>query len=343
MERSRPMDSARRRLRLAGGLLLLMTFGGTFTLYALGRGQWSLIDCAYFVVITLTTVGYGETLPVRDDPFAQVFVMFLMVGGIGLVLYFVSTLTAFIVEGELQDLLRRRRMRSRIANLHDHLILCGVGRMGRAAADEFLATEQRFVVIDRDPAALARLEHDHPGQVSYLEGDAVEDEVLLEAGIERAAGLITVLSSDQDNVYVTISAKELNPEIRVVSKAIEATAERKLRLAGADRVVPVNTIGGLRLASEMIRPEVTNFLDHMLRDHERTLRVEEIAISEGSAFDGKRLSESEIRRHSEVLVIAVRVKSGRYQYNPGADHVITAGETLIVIGNPLQVRNLRAL
>jgi voltage-gated potassium channel len=134
-----------------------------------------------------------------------------------------------------------------------------------------------------------------------------------------------------------------NGHSSVVSKAIEATAERKLRLAGADRVVQVNTIGGLRLASEMIRPEVTNFLDHMLRDRERTLRVEEIAISEGSAFDGKRLSESEIRRHSEVLVIAVRVKSGLYQYNPGADHVITAGETLIVIGNPVQVRNLRAL
>ena len=234
-------------------------------------------------------------------------------------------------------------MNSKIAKLRDHLILCGVGRMGRAAADEFLATEQRFVVLDRDPHALDRLEHDHPGEILYIEGDAVEDEVLIEAGVERAAGLIASLSSDQDNVYVTISAKELNPDIKVVSKAIEATAERKLLLAGADRVVLVNTIGGLRMASEMIRPEVTDFLDHMLRDQKRTLRVEEIPISSGSAFDGKRLSESEIRKHAEVLVIAVRDESGRYQYNPAADYSIAAGETLIVIGNPRQVRTLRAL
>jgi voltage-gated potassium channel len=269
--------------------------------------------------------------------------MALMIAGIGVVLYFVSTLTAFIIEGDLQDILRRRRMKRRVRQLEGHLILCGVGRMGRAAAGEFLATEQTFVVLDRDPAALARLEHDHPGQVLYIQGDAVEDEVLLEAGVERARGLVTSLSSDQDNVYVTISAKALNPELQVVSKAIEATAERKLLLAGADRVVLVNTIGGLRLASEMIRPEVTNFLDHMLRDHKRTLRVEEIPVHEGSAFVGKQLAESEIRRHAEVLVIAVRDTAGAYHYNPSADYSIGAGETLIVIGNPRQVRTLRAL
>lgn len=320
-----------------------MLVGGTLGLYALGDGRWSLLDCAYFVTITLTTVGYGETLPVRESAAAQVFTMLLMIGGIGLVLYFVSTLTAFIVEGELQDMLRRRRMKSKISGLRDHLILCGVGRMGRAAADELLATEQHFVVVDRDPAALDRLEHDHPGQVLAIEGDAVEDEVLIEAGVERAAGLIASLSSDQDNVYVTISARELNPDIKVVSKAIEATAERKLLLAGAHRVVLVNVIGGLRMASEMIRPEVTSFLDHMLRDHERTLRVEEIPILQGSAFDGKCLSESEIREHAEVLVIAVRDRGGEYHYNPAADYSIAVGETLIVIGNPTQVRTLRAL
>ena len=337
------MDSVRRRLRNAGGLLLLMFVGGSLALYGIGGGRWSLLDCAYFVTITLTTVGYGETLPVRDDARAQVLAMGLMIAGIGVVVYFVSTLTAFIVEGELQDMLRRRRMQSKIGRLRDHLILCGVGRMGRAAADEFLATGQRFVVIDRDAAALARLEHDHPGEVLYIEGDAVEDEVLLIAGIEHATGLITSLSSDQDNVYVTISAKELHPGIKVVSKAIEATAERKLRLAGADRVVPVNTIGGLRLASEMIRPEVTSFLDHMLRDHERILRVEEIPIVASSAFVGKRLSESEIRKHAEVLVIAIRDTAGDYHYHPAATYPIAAGETLIVIGNPGQVRTLRAL
>ena len=156
MKPSVPVDSVRRRLRLAGGLLLAMFVAGTAALWLLGGGRWSLLDCAYFVTITLTTVGYGETLPVREDPWAQVVVMVLMIGGIGVVLYFVSTLTAFIVEGELQDLLRRRRMDGKIRQLKDHLILCGVGRMGRATADEFLATEQRFVVLDRDRDAPAR-------------------------------------------------------------------------------------------------------------------------------------------------------------------------------------------
>ena len=337
------VNSLHRRLRLAGGLLLSMFVVGTAALWLLGGGQWSLLDCAYFVTITLTTVGYGETLPVRGDPWAQVVVMVLMIGGIGVVLYFVSALTAFIVEGELQDLLRRRRMDGKIRQLNDHLILCGVGPMGRAAADEFLAAEQPFVVLDRDPSALARLEHDHPGQVLYIEGDAVEDDALLAAGIERAAGLITSLSSDQDNVYVTISAKELNPSLRVVAKAIEPTAERKLRRAGADHVVLVNTIGGMRLASEILRPEVTRFLDHILRDSERTLRVEEIFVGEESPFMGKRLAESDIRRHAEVLVIAVRDVQGTYHYNPGAAYLIRAGETLIVIGSPAQVRDLRDL
>ena len=321
----------------------MMFVVGTAALWLLGGGRWSLLDCAYFVTITLTTVGYGETLPVREDPWAQIVVMVLMIGGIGVVLYFVSALTAFIVEGELQDLLRRRRMDGKIRQLKDHLILCGVGRMGRATADEFLAAEKRFVVLDRDPSALARLEHDHPGQVLYIEGDAVEDDALLAAGIERAAGLITSLSSDQDNVYVTISAKELNPSLRVVAKAIEPTAERKLRRAGADHVVLVNTIGGIRMASEILRPEVTRFLDHILRDSERTLRVEEIFVGEASPFMGKRLAESDIRSHAEVLVIAVRDVEGAYHYNPGAAYPIGAGETLIVIGTPGQVRDLRDL
>ena len=234
-------------------------------------------------------------------------------------------------------------MNGKSRQLKDHLILCGVGRMGRATADEFLATQQSFVVLDRDPSALARLEHAHPGEVLYIEGDAVEDETLLAAGIERASGLITSLSSDQDNVYVTISAKELNPSLRVVAKAVEPTAERKLRRAGADHVVLGNTSGGLRMASEILRPEVTRFLDHILRDHERNLRGEEIAIDEDSPFMGKRLSESDIRQNAEVLVIAVRDVRGAYHYNPGADYLIRAGETLIVIGSPVEVRDLRKL
>ena len=305
-----------------------------------GLSAWQAF---WLTLTTLTTVGYGETLPIRDDPMAQMLAMGLMVGGMGVVIYFASTLTAFIVEGDLLDLLRRRRMERTIRGLSDHIVLCGAGRMGRAAADELLAAERSFVVLDRDAQALERMEHDHPGRINYLQLDAVEDESLEAAGVRRANGLIAALSTDQDNVYVAIAAKSLNPDIQVVSKAIDANAEKKLSLAGADRVVPVNTLGGRRLASEMIRPEVTSFLDHMLSDHERTLRIEEIPVPEGSPFVGKRLADSEIRQAAEVLVIAVRDAGGRYHYNPGADYPICADETLIVIGNPRQVRSLQTL
>jgi len=173
-------------------------------------------------------------------------------------------------------------------------------------------------------------------------GDATSDAVLKAAGIDAARGLIAALDQDQANLFVTISGRSLNPTLRIVSRALEPTTEEKLLRAGADKVVQVNTIGGLRLASEMIRPEVTGFLDHMMRDPDRTLRIDEIAVAADSSLAGKLLAESDIRKAGDVLVIAVRSPDGRYQYNPGPDHPILPGQTLIVIGDPAQVRNLRA-
>ena len=337
------MDSSRRRLAVASALLGAVFAIGTVGVYVIGSGRWSLMDCAYFVLITLSSVGYGETIPIASVPAARVFTMALIVSGMGVLLYFVSTLTAFIVEGQLQHLLRRRRMERRIAKLDQHLILCGAGRMGRSVALEFHVTKERFVVIDRGMDALERLDHDIGAEILHVHGNAVEDETLTLAGVERARGLVACLSTDQDNLFVTISAKSLNPDVRVVARALERATTDKLKLAGAKQVVQVNAIGGLRLASEMIRPEVTGFLDHMMRDPDRTLRIEEIPVRQDSRFVGKQLSESEIRRASDVLVIAVRKNTGLYHYNPGPTYPIMAGETLIVIGDPSEVRTLRAL
>lgn len=233
-------------------------------------------------------------------------------------------------------------MNRSISKLHDHIIVCGVGATGRYVAHEFHEIGEKFVVIDRSQEVLDQLPEDWRSGVLSMVGDATSDSVLKAAGIDTARGLIAALGQDQANLFVTISGRSLNPKLRIVSRALEPTTEEKLLRAGADKVVQVNTIGGLRLASEMIRPEVTGFLDHMMRDPERTLRIEEIAVEDDSSLAGMLLAESDIRKAGDVLVIAVRSPDGCYQYNPGPDHPILAGETLIVIGDPTQVRSLRA-
>ncbi len=335
------MDPIRRRLTAAAGLLVTVFWLGTLGFWLLGEGAWSLLECAYFVTITLTTVGYGEVLPIRDNPTAIALAMMLMFSGMGVLLYFVSTFTGFIVEGQLQHLLRRRRMERQIAKLKGHIVLCGVGPMGRRVAREFRDTGHGFVVVELDEDALKRLARDLGGEPPYIVGDATDNAVLKEAGIDRARALVACLTNDQDNLFVAISARALNPDIRVISRAREDASVDKLQLAGADHVVQVNKIGGMRLASETIRPEVTGFLDHMLRDPKQTLRLEEIPITEESAFSDKRLSESRIRKATDVLVIAVVQTDGTYRYNPHGDHVIRPGETLIVIGDSAQVSKLR--
>lgn len=335
------MDSIRHRLTAATALLALIFAIGTVGFYFLFDGQRSLLECAYFVTITLTTVGYGEILPVHGRPAAMLFTMALMVSGMGVLLYFVSTFTAFFVEGQFRDILRRRRMERRIARMKGHILLCGVGPMGRRVAREFHEVGEAYVVVDRDEASVARLEHELSAEVVHVHGDATDNEVLKAAGIDRAAALVACLTDDQDNLFVTISARSLRPGIRVISRAREETSVAKLRLAGAERVVQVNSIGGLRLAGETLRPEVTGFLDNMLRDPKRTLRIEEIPVGEGSAFAGRRLSESDIRKATDVLVIAIVRSDGDYLYNPPPSHRITVGETLIVIGDPREVRRLR--
>jgi len=335
------MDPIRRRLSAALGLLVTIFWLGTLGFYALGQGEWSLLKCAYFVTITLTTVGYGEVLPIGDHPEAMALAMAVMITGVGVLLYVVSTFTGFIVEGQLQHLLRRRRMERKIAKLKDHIVLCGVGPMGRRVAREFRDTGHPFVVVELDEAAIERLARDLDCAPPIIPGDATDNAVLKEAGIERAKALVACLTNDQDNLFVSISARSLNPRIRVISRAREDASVDKLLLAGADQVVQVNRIGGLRLAGETIRPEVTSFMDHMMRDPKQTLRLEDIPISEESPFADKRLSETHIRKATDVLVIAVVRADGGYRYNPPPSHVIRPGETLIVIGDAGDVRKLR--
>ena len=337
----------RRKLLIAGTLLCVVYAVGTGGYYLLGGlhsgGIWTLGDCAYMTVISLTTVGYGEILKGLDHvPYARLFTATLLVSGMGIALYFVSVLTTFLVEGEFLNYQRKRRMLKRVKKMKDHIILCGTGRTGRHVLEELVAARWNFVAVDTDEEQLERFSEQHGKQMVKLVGDATDDNVLLEAGIDRAHGIVACLPNDTDNLYVVISSRDLNPRLRIVSKAVEPAAVRKLRMAGADQVVEVNTIGGLRLASEMIRPNVTSFLDKMLRDTDKSLRFEECTIPGTSPLVDHRLMESGLRTERNLLIVAARHKDDdKFVYSPGGDFMLRAGMTLILLGETESVMRLR--
>jgi voltage-gated potassium channel len=329
---------------LVAGLSLLTVYGvGTFGYYWLGDGRWKIGDCAYMTVITLTTVGYGEVLTDLDKvPYARFFTGLLLILGAGVAVYFASILTTYLVEGEFLQSRRRKRMQKRISQMDGHIIVCGAGGTGRHVVDELVATRWPFVLIDLDPEKLLRCQETHEGGLATIEGDATDDHVLLEAGIARARGVVASLPDDKGNLFVVVTARNLNPALRIVAKAVDSSAIPKLQKAGGDSVVSVNNIGGMRMASEMIRPSVVTFLDKMLRDRDKQLRFEELVIPARSPLVKARLANSEIRKEARnVLIVAVRDPEGNYIFSPGPNFVLEEKMTLIVIGETDSVIRLR--
>ncbi len=330
-----------RRIKIAFLLLLLTLVIGTVGMHTLGHGRWSWFEALFHVVITLSTVGYGELPGMDHMTAARAFTMLLIVLGTGTVVYFASVVTALVVEGDLRDLFERNRMKKAIEKLQGHVIVCGVGRTGSQVVNELRLTRTPFVAVDTNEEALRKL-HDEHHDVLYLVGDAAEDGTLSAAGIDRAFGLVAALSDDPENLYITLSARSLNPSLRIITKAVEAAAEPKMRKAGADKVVSTNRIGGMRLVSEMIRPNVTEFLDQMLRDPDHVLRIEEATVHGESVLANRTLATAALRKVCDVLVVAVRLEDGTYCFNPGGEQVLHPGCTLIVLGARDEVTKLRA-
>jgi voltage-gated potassium channel len=340
-----PRDFLYRRLVSAFMFLITIVGIGTVGLHYLGEGRWGFWDCFYMTVITLSTVGFGETLSDMDQVVgARAFTVSLIVLGSGTLLYFASSLTAFIVEGDLMGALKRNRMQKDIDKLARHIVVCGVGATGVHIISELLSTGTPFVAIDLDVEHLERLgeELGVDDEIPYVPGDATDDHTLERAGIARAKGLIAALHDDKDNVFVTITARALNPNARIVAKAIEPSADPKLRRAGADAVVSPYRIGGMRMVSEMVRPRVVEFLDLMLRDRERNMRIEEIAIPDDAPIVGVALRDTNIRKKTDALVIAVRDPEGSFVYNPPPSIVFTKGMTLVVLAETGEYKKLRS-
>ena len=333
--------------RLVGALALLV--GANF---AFAAGYWFMnqgrtnpdgseigyIQCLYMTVVTTFTVGYGEIVPIVTQA-DRVYTMLVIVVGIGTIGYALSQMTAFIVEGDLRDILGRRKMDKNIAALRDHFLVCGTGDVGHYVIEELLVTNRPFVAIDTDEEHLKKLFAERA--VPFVVGDATDEDVLTKAGIKMAAGVICALQHDRDNLVLAMTCRQINPRLRIVAKCHDIKLLQRLKNAGADAVVAPQFIGGLRLVSEMVRPTVVNFLDQMLRETDAAVRVEEVRIGAQSRLAGKRLNEIDLERRGMLAMALKAPGSNKFDYVPARDSVLTPGCTVIVLGDVDPVGKLR--
>ncbi len=316
------------RINFAVVILLVLIVTATLGFRYLGQPEANWSDALYMTLITITTVGYGEI--VRIDTFGErIFAGLVALGGFGTLTFLFTSLSVFFLEGDLDYTLRRRRMEKQIRKLHNHYIVCGFGRVGRNVGHELLQTNRHFVAIDADESHLEDSVERFPGLL-YLYGDASDDDILLSAYIEDARGVFAVTGDDSRNLMITITAKQLNPKVRVVARANDVRNQEKMKKAGADTVVSPDFTGGMRIASAMIRPHVVSFLDEMLRS-EHKLRVEEVLVPE--SFEEKSLKDLALASEQYVL-LAVRT-GNEWLFNPPPTFVIRGGNALIAMSSPL--------
>jgi voltage-gated potassium channel len=281
-------------------------------------------------VVSLTTVGYGEVIEVTGNDTAEIFTMILITFGMGIILYGISSLTALLLEGELSGIFRKKKMAKQIDKLTDHYIVCGGGETGSGVIAELCKNDEVSVLIEEDTERIERCRE--ICALPYIRGDATEDENLIAAGIERAAGIVISLPSDKDTLYVTMTARMLNHRIRIISRMTNQRLKPKLIKAGADAVVCPNAIGALRMASEMIRPTAVDFLDRMLRSSRGDLRIHELTVSENSKFSEKEIRECGLDERYGLLVLGAKTQAKDIEFNPAPTQKLTAGTTLIVMG-----------
>jgi voltage-gated potassium channel len=324
-----PIRQPKGRLYLLRALILvpMILFIGTVG-YKLLSPNMGWFESLYMTVITISTVGYGEVTGIT--PAGRAFTLFLILAGISLVSFVLFAISQAVVEGQLQQFLGRRKLDKAVAKLQDHVILCGYGRIGEIVAEYLQQYGKRFIIIDKDPEAQERLER---SKHLFIMGDATEDEILKQAGIERASALIAATSPDANNIYLTLTARELNSKIKILSRAFEKKAEKRLLQAGANKIIYPDRMGGMRLAFSLLRPAMIGFLDVLSQSFEEgEIELEELTIGERCSLKGRSLKDAQIRPSFNLIVLAVRKPDGSTIFNPGGDTVLAAGDALLTIG-----------
>lgn len=321
-----------RRLMFALAALASVMVAGTVGYIALGFG---VLDALYQTVTTVTTVGFREVEPLTAT--GKVFTIALIVVGVGIALYTLGVIIETLLEGQLPEVFGRRRMERKITGMSEHVVVCGWGRVGRAIARDLAAMGARPVVVDNDPI---RVEH-----VPYpaVLGDATDDEVLDRAGVRRARALVAALDTDAGNLFVTLSARALRPELFIVARVRLEENEDKLRRAGANRVVNPQSIGGARMAAFVLQPYVTEFVDVVMHDRGIEFRLEEIPVPEGSPIEGCSIRDAHVRDRTGALVLALRDRGGTFTTNPPPETVVNADQIIIAIGTPGDLEKLQHL
>ena len=325
---------------VAAVLLILILIAGGTAGYMLIEG-WSISESLYMTFITISTVGFAEVQPL--SPAGRHFTIIFLIFGIATFGYSISTVFSFFFEGQVVQSLRDRRMNIFIDRLKDHYIICGCGDIGREVATELRQAGRKFVVIDQKPedSELAR-----DSSVHIIKGNAIDEEVLTEAKIERAEGLIAALPTDEANVFVVLTARQLNPSLKIVSKAAEQSTVKKLMKAGANRVISPKEIAGRRMAALILHPAVVNFLDIMVGGDATAVRIEEVEVLNESPFLGKTLKDIGVGQHTGAIVIGIQDSGGRPRIDPDTAKMLAAvplheGDTLFVLGNENQISRLR--
>lgn len=309
----------------AGFIYMTLVFIGGIIGYMWIEG-WNFFNSFYMVVITLSTVGFMEVLPLSEN--GRIMTSMLILGGVGGFAYLIGAFSQLLVEGRVQALLGRRRMQKTIGKLKDHIIVCGYGRIGAIVVEEVRNEGIDVVVIENSPELVAQMEAQ---DIYCIEGDATNDDTLKMAGLGQAKSLIAALSDEAANVYVTLIARQFSSKVNIIARGNNKTSISRLEFAGADRVVLPHTIGGIRMAQSVLRPTVTNFLDIAMRG-KIDLQMEELFVTESSEFVGQDLIESKIRPRFNLIIIAIRKNTGEMVFNPGPKEVIDAADTLLTVG-----------
>lgn len=324
-----------RRFQLSLGSLFLLTLVGTVVYVYLEDMAW--VDALYMTVITIATVGFGEVKEL--SPQGRLFTITLIVLGVGIATTVISNAFSIVVGPLLWSTLEQRRMQQKIKNLNQHYIVCGYGRMGRQIVSDLRARNEPFIVIDSSPDLESfLLETETP----YIIGSAMDDEILLEAGIERARGIVSALSNDASNVMTVLSARELNPKIYIVARVVRGESESKVRRAGANEVINPYQIGGHRMALSLLRPAVHDFLTHIFNfeTEHQPVDVGQVIVLENSSIAGKTVATCGLRSEQGVNILGIIQPSGDLVITPHPNTNIDVGATLIVIGNPDAIYNL---